>query len=290
MTTPLMRSLLYVPGHNAKLVAKAVAGDADVIVLDLEDAVPPETKPTARSVLAEHCAAVQAAGKLAAVRVNAPEELLAQDLPAVQEACADCVILPKVESRADVAGVADRLEGTGSFLIGLIETPSGLLNVDAIAAAHPRLRALSLGSEDLAFEMQMTPCWDSLLVPSMQINIACKTAGIDLLGYVASIAEFRDLTVFENHVMRSVPLGFAGGFAIHPAQVAVLNRAFSPSAAEIDHARRVVAEFFDAKGAAVGAISVDGKMIDLPVARRAQRMLERQALITERQLKHDPIA
>ncbi|WP_404325293.1 CoA ester lyase [Cobetia sp. UIB-001] len=290
MTTTLMRSLLYVPGHNAKLVAKAVAGDADAIVLDLEDAVPPETKPTARSLLAEHCAAVQAAGKLAAVRVNASEALLAQDLPAVQGACADYVILPKVESRAAVADLADRLEGTDSLLIGLIETPSGLLNVAAIAAAHPRLQALSVGSEDLAFEMQMAPCWDSLLVPSMQVNTACKAAGIDLLGYVGSIAEFRDLTAFEANVMRSVPLGFAGGFAIHPAQVAVLNRAFSPSAAEVDHARRVVAEFFDAQGASGGAIAVDGKMIDLPVARRAQRILERQAQIAERQHKHEQIA
>ncbi|OXY83133.1 HpcH/HpaI aldolase/citrate lyase family protein [Oceanimonas doudoroffii] len=286
MKTPgIMRSLLYVPGQNEKLVGKAVAGSADVIVLDLEDAVPAATKPQARQALAMHCQQIRQAGKDAAVRVNAPNDLLALDLPAVIGAGANLVVLPKVESALQVQTLASALDETDIGIIGLIESPAGLLNAAEIAAAHPRLLALSVGTEDLSFDMEMTPCWDSLLVPSMQVNIACKAAGIAVLGYVGSIAEFRDIAAFEASVSRSLPLGFSGGFAIHPAQVEVLNRVFSPGEEEVVLARRIVEAFAQASRDAVGAIAVDGKMIDLPVARRAEKLLARLALVAARENK-----
>lgn len=278
----IMRSLLYVPGQNERLVGKAVAGTADVIVLDLEDAVPAATKPQARQALATHCRQIREAGKASAVRVNAPKDLQALDLPAVIAAGADLVVLPKVESALQVQTLANVLAETDIGIIGLIESPAGLLNAADIAAAHPRLLALSVGTEDLSFDMEMTPCWDSLLVPSMQVNIACKAAGIAVLGYVGSIAEFRDIASFEASVTRSRPLGFSGGFAIHPAQVEVLNRVFSPDEGEVALAKRIVEAFAQAQRDAVGAIAVDGKMIDLPVALRAKKLLARQALVAEK--------
>lgn len=140
-----------------------------------------------------------------------------------------------------------------------------------------------MGTEDLSFDMEMSPCWDALLVPSMQVNIACKAAGIDALGYVGSIAEFRDIAAFETCVQRSVPLGFSGGFAIHPAQVEVLNRAFSPDPAQVELAGRIVEAYGRAKQEGIGAIAVDGKMIDLPVALRAEKLLDLHALISARE-------
>ncbi len=282
MNDRLMRSLLYVPGQNEKLVTKAAAGSADVIVIDFEDAVPAEVKPVARERLVAHAELITASGKEVAVRVNAEQELLALDIPTVLASATTLLILPKVESAQQVQTVAERLEGSQVGIIGLIESPKGLLNVTEIAAAHPRLLALSIGTEDLSFDMQMTPCWDSLLVPSMQVNIACKAAGIELLGYVGSIAEFRDIEAFETSVMRSTPLGFTGGFAIHPAQVEVLNRAFSPCREDVAHARRVVEAFAKAQGEGTGAIAVDGKMVDLPVALRAEKLLLRSRLIESR--------
>ncbi len=282
MNDRLMRSLLYVPGQNEKLVTKAAAGSADVIVIDFEDAVPAEVKPVARELLAAHSELITASGKEVAVRVNAEQELLALDIPTVLASATTLLILPKVESAQQVQTVAERLEGSQVGIIGLIESPKGLLNVTEIAAAHPRLLALSIGTEDLSFDMQMTPCWDSLLVPSMQVNIACKAAGIELLGYVGSIAEFRDIEAFETSVMRSTSLGFTGGFAIHPAQVEVLNRAFSPCREDVAHARRVVEAFAKAQGEGTGAIAVDGKMVDLPVALRAEKLLLRSRLIESR--------
>lgn len=279
----ILRSLLYVPGQNEKLVAKAVAGAADAIVLDLEDAVPDAIKPQAREALAQHCQQVRQVGKEAAVRVNASRELLDLDLPAVIAAGATLVVLPKVESAAQVQRVAEILSETDICIIGLIESPVGLLNAVEIAAAHPRLLALSVGTEDLSFDMDMSPCWDSLLVPSMLVNIACKAAGIEALGYVGSIAEFRDIAAFEISVTRSLPLGFAGGFAIHPAQVEVLNRLFSPDPSEVERARRIVEAFAAAKHQSIGAIAVDGKMVDLPVALRAEKLLAREALIVASQ-------
>ncbi len=283
MSCRIMRSLLYVPGQNEKLIEKAAKGSADVVVLDLEDAVPDENKPMAREMLAASCQLIQASGKAAAVRVNASEQLLDLDLPAVIAAGADLVVLPKVEAASQVQALAARLPGKNTGIIGLIESPAGLLNVADIAASHGRLLALSVGTEDLSFDMEMSPCWDALLVPSMQVNIACKAAGIDALGYVGSIAEFRDIAAFETCVQRSVPLGFSGGFAIHPAQVEVLNRAFSPDPAQVELAGRIVEAYGRAKQEGIGAIAVDGKMIDLPVALRAEKLLDLHALISARE-------
>ena len=181
------------------------------------------------------------------------------------------IVLPKVES----AVLSVQLEGSQYQIIGLIESPLGLLNVNEIAATRERLVGLSIGTEDLSLEMQMQPCWDSLYMPSMQLNLACKASGIAAIGYVGSIGEFRDVEAFRQSVERSAPLGFWGGFAIHPAQVEVLNQAFTPSTEELQAAQKIVTEFSTALKDAKGAIAVDGKMVDLPVYNRAKQLLER---------------
>lgn len=275
----LMRSLLYVPGHNSTLVSKAAAGSADVIVIDFEDAVPVDMKPIARERLNTHAHEISSKNKTVAVRVNAESDLLLKDISAIAAANVNLIVLPKVESAEQIQTLANAVKNDSIEIIGLIESPQGLINAQQIAAAHPNLIALSIGSEDLSFVMQMKPCWDSLLVPSVQVSIACKAENIEVLGYVGSISEFRDLDAFASSVNRSVPLGFSGGFAIHPAQVPILNNAFSPSDEEVAHARRVVDAFAFAQQNQEGAIAVDGKMVDLPVALRAKNTLSRFNLI-----------
>lgn len=275
MNVLLPRSWLYVPGNKSDLVKKASNGSADAIVIDFEDAVLTADKPVARSQLIHHVELLKAQHKLIAVRVNGPKELLDQDLEVLRTCVPDYLILPKVESPSQIQYVVDQMKGFDTRIIGLIESPIGVLNAPLIAQSHKNLVALSIGSEDLSFEMQMQPCWDSLYVPSMQVNIACKAAGILCIGYIGSIAEFRELDRFKLSVERSAPLGFLGGFAIHPAQVVILNEVFTPSGTEIELARRIVKEFSAAQNESKGAIAVDGKMVDLPVARRAQQLLER---------------
>jgi citrate lyase subunit beta/citryl-CoA lyase len=283
----LWRSLLYTPGHQPALAAKAARSAADVVILDLEDAVPPDAKGLARSLIADSAAVLRAAGRVVAVRVNAGAAQQAADLAAAVAARADVVILPKVEGAGQITATAARLTaeeppGHEIALIALIETPLGLHEVRAIAGAHPRLRAINLGTEDFAREMDMEPDWDSLLFPSQQIAIAAKAAGIMPLGYAGSIAGFRDIDAYAAMLRKSARLGFQGGFAIHPAQIAPLNAAFSPSEAEIALAEEIRQRFQEAAAQGQGAVAVQGRMVDRPVALRAEALLRRAALCRAR--------
>lgn len=277
------RSLLYTPAHMQKYARKAAEGHADVVILDLEDSVPRDEKRAARALLAESATLLHASGKLVAVRLNADVEAQIEDLRAALAANADILILPKIETPLAVRQIAlamsEIASGPMPDLIALIETPAGLLDVAQIATAHPLLKALNLGTEDFAREMGMEPEWTSLLYPSQQIAIAARSAGIIPLGYAGSIAEFRNEDAFTRTVEASARLGFEGGFAIHPSQVAALNRAFSPSDEVVAHAQRVVSAFAEAERGGLGAVSVDGRMVDLPVVQRAQKVLARATSI-----------
>lgn len=286
-TEILWRSLLYTPGHQPALAIKASRSAADVVILDLEDGVPPDAKGLARKAILDSAPMLATAGKEVAVRINTAPAMQDADLSAAVSAGAGILVLPKVESAAQVRTIAERLcdlepAGRDTALIGLIETPLGLHEVRTIAQSHDRLRAINLGTEDFAREMGMEPDWDSLLYPSQQITIAAKAAGIVPLGYPGSIAAFHDIDAFSGMLRKSARLGFEGGFAIHPAQIAALNAAYSPSEADIALAEEVVLRFGEAKARGLGAISVQGRMVDLPVALRAEAQLRRAELCRPR--------
>ncbi|MBY6057990.1 HpcH/HpaI aldolase/citrate lyase family protein [Leisingera daeponensis] len=275
-----LRSLLYIPGHVEANVGKAAATAADVVILDLEDAVPPAGKDQARQMLPAAAACLHDRGKAVAVRINNEDSLVDDDLEAATGAGADFVILPKVEDPAFVRQAASFISAEGCdglSLIGLIESPAGLLNAPAIAAAHPRLIALNLGTEDFCLEMGMEPDWDSLLYPSQQIVTAARAAGKIPLGYAGSIARYNDIGAFSTTAERSARLGFEGGFAIHPSQVSPLNAAFTPSEGAVTHARRIVEAYEKSLAKGLGAVSLDNKMIDLPVVEKARRVLRLSA-------------
>jgi citrate lyase subunit beta/citryl-CoA lyase len=151
--------------------------------------------------------------------------------------------------------------------------------VKEIAASHPRVVALTLGSEDFALSVGMVPEAEGLFFPKQQIVLAARAAGILPLGFIGTVADYKDLEAFRATARRSRRIGFTGASVIHPSQIAILNEEFRPSAEEVEKARRIVSAFEAAAKGNTGAIEVDGKMVDIPVVERARRTLERHEAI-----------
>src|SRR5439155_2455533 len=152
------------------------------------------------------------------------------------------------------------------------------------------LCALNLGAEDFALSAGILPEAEVLSMPKQMAVFAARAAGIMPLGFIGSIAEFHDLEGFRQTIRRSRRFGFIGASVIHPSQVPILNEEFRASAEEIDHARRVVAAYDKALSEGVGAVTVDGKMIDVPVVERARLLLDREAAIAAREAKMRALA
>jgi citrate lyase subunit beta/citryl-CoA lyase len=170
-------------------------------------------------------------------------------------------------------------------MLAMVETADAFFRIHEIAKASPRLVALNLGAEDFALSAGMLPEAEGLFMPKQVCVFAARAAGIMPLGFVGTVAEFHDLDGFRQTVRRSRRIGFLGASVIHPTQVAILNEEFRPGAAEIDHASRVVAAYDKALAEGIGAVTVDGKMIDVPVVERAKLLLEREAAIAAREEK-----
>ncbi len=279
---PRWRSLLFVPAHAERFLARAHERGADAIILDLEDAVPPPEKPAARDALGGTIARVGRGGAAVLVRVNAGLRDLARDLEAAVQSGVAALVLPKVESAGWLRAVADAVEEleverdlpAGAIrLVAQIESPAALPRLSAIAAAHPRLLAMTIGPEDFSAALGAVPGPEALLGPNLAVLCAARAAGLLPLGFVGSIGEFTDLDAFRATVAQARRLGFRGAMAVHPAQVAVLNEGFAPTEAELDWARRVVEGDAAARAARQGAFRLDGKMVDAPVVRRAEEIL-----------------
>lgn len=280
----MWRSLLFIPALADKFLAKAHQRGADGIILDLEDSIAPARKTDARRALAGAISKLRPHRLDILVRINAGWRLAVRDLEAAVTAGVSTIVVPKaanaghIKALDEIIGeleIEQGLPGGAIGLFALIETPAALLKVEEIAQASPRMRALTLGAEDFALAMGAEPGPTLLSGPCQAVVIAAKAAGCAALGHPGSIAEFSDLEAFRSAVRLGRELGCEGGSAIHPAQVAVLNEIFTPSAAEIDFARRCVGAYEHALQTGSGAISLDGKMIDIPVYERARNLLLR---------------
>ena len=279
----LWRSLLFVPATAERFVAKAHSRGADAIIVDLEDSVAPKEKPRARSLLPDVVGTVGQAGADVLVRINRPWRMAIRDMEAAVLPGVSAIVLTKTESAEHVAFAdeiisgleADRNLQPGAIgLFTLIETAKGYLNVREIVHASHRVCAVSLGMEDFADVIGMPEVdTETILGFNREVHIAAREAGILMLGYPGSIADFSDLELFRNNIRRARQLGFDGGPCIHPAQVAILNEEFTPSASEIERAQRIADLYDKAKMDGSGAVAFEGKMIDEPVYRRAQRTL-----------------
>lgn len=288
MTTPLWRSLLYVPAHNDRFIAKAHSRGADAIQLDLEDSVPAEKKQEARNKAREAAPDVGRGGADVVVRINRPWRGALRDLEAVVSSHVQALAVPKVTSAEHVHMVdevlaeleAERgLESGHTRLIAMVETAGGFLHTEQIARASPRLVALTLGSEDFALASGIEPDSDLLAYPKQHLVIAARAAGIAPIGLVGTLASYNDLDAFRAVARHSRRLGSLGASAIHPAQVPILNEEFSPTPEEVEHARRVIQAAGDAAEHGHGATGQDGQMIDAPIVHRAQQLLDRHTQI-----------
>ncbi|RQR53413.1 CoA ester lyase [Burkholderia sp. Bp9126] len=288
---PVWRSLLYVPAHVPRFVAKAAASDADALILDLEDSVPPENKQAARDALADAVPMLRAAGRDVLVRANGPLDLLVPDLRAAVQAGAHGVVLPKVRGGSHVEAI-DELLGTleegagatpgGTRIVAIVETPQAFQAMDRIARASPRVVAMMLGGGDFALNCESDAGADVLRVPKQLLIIAARAAGILPLGLIGGLDELRDLDAFERIARASAALGYAGATCIHPLQVDALNRAFRPDDDAVRDARAVLAAYEDARDSGRGALRVDGRMVDAPGVARARRVLARHAAVQAR--------
>ncbi|HEX3863095.1 MAG TPA: CoA ester lyase [Stellaceae bacterium] len=296
---PVWRSMLFVPVTAQRFVDGAARRGADAIILDLEDAVAASEKDRARTLVPEAARIVSRGGADVVVRLNRPMRMTVRDLEAVIGPGVTAVSLPKAESPEHVqlvAEIIDELEAERGIPIGttkmlaMVETASAFFRIAEIAKASPRLVGLNLGAEDFALSAGMLPEAEGLFMPKQMAILAAKAAGIMPLGFVGTVAEFHDLDGFRETIRRSRRLGFLGASVIHPSQVAILNEEFRPDAAEVDHARRAVAAYDKALAEGVGAVTLDGKMIDVPVVERAKILLRREEAIVAREARKQAAA
>lgn len=264
------RSYLFAPGHNAKLLDRVFTAGADALMLDLEDAVPPAQKATARRMVAAALADPPAPAR-AWVRVNAARtDLCAADLDAVA-GLAYGIRIPKAESPDDVAWVAAR--APGKPIICAIESARGLLAAAEIAAA-PGVAHLAMGGVDLQHDLATDGSNPATLYARSHLVVCSRAARIGPpIDSVFPHLGDDDALRAQAEFARS--LGFFGKSAIHPRQLPILHAAFSPSERDLAWAREVVTAFAAADGAAVAL--PDGEFVDLPVAQRAERLLARAA-------------
>ena len=289
---PLWRSSLFVPATSERFIAKAHLRGADAIKIDLEDAVAPTEKARARTLVPAVAASVGQAGADVLVRINRPWRMAVADLEASVGADVNGIVIPKIESADHVVFLeeivaeleAERGLAPGHTCFTLqIETAKGFLNVREIAGASRRNKAISVGNEDFAHMLGMPETISEALIGAMQtVQMAAREAGILALGYPGSIANFSDLDAYRADIARARALGFDGGSCIHPAQVAILNEGFAPTAMEIAEAEGIIAAYDAALARGEGAVAYQGKMIDIPIADRARRTLAQRDRIAGR--------
>ena len=225
--------MLFVPVHVERFVAKAADCGADAIILDLEDAVPPAEKPRSRGLVRAAAAEVSRCGADVLVRINRPLREALADLEAVIGIGVAALMLPKVsgpEQGRLLAEAIDEIERERgrrlgvTRLVAMVETADAYFKMQAIAGASPRLVGMTLGAEDFALSTGMQPEPEALLHPKLEMVIAARAAGILPLGFVGSIADYRDPASVTATIRRAKRLGFVGAPCIHPSVVPILNR------------------------------------------------------------------
>jgi citrate lyase subunit beta/citryl-CoA lyase len=291
---PVWRSLMYVPVNVEKYVEKAHTRGADCIQLDLEDSVPASEKDAARKLVPAAARRVRRGGGDVVVRINSPYENSVKDLDASICEEVDGIALTKTQGAEHVKRIDDLiselefkrgLRPGHTRLIAMIETPAAFFQMPSIAQASARLAAMNIGGEDFALESGMEPTEETLLMPKQQMIFAARSGGLMPLGFIASVAAFGDRDAFGRMVRRSRQFGFMGAGCIHPGQVPIVNREYSPSPEEAAFARRVIAENEKAEAMGRASFAIEGKMIDVPVVERARRLLARLAAIEAREAR-----
>ncbi len=280
----MIRSLFFAPANRPDLIAKFPRFAADCYVIDLEDGTPPAEKAAARATVATSVAGLRSAGLEGwlAIRVNEPgsEHYLA-DLEAAYATDADAIVIPKLESAEQLfpaIHVAERLDRTSPraqprTVIGGIESIGGVINAVAVCRAHPRVAAVYFGAEDFASEMgaRRTSAGQEVFYARSQVVIAAKAARITAIDQ--AVTDIRDDALFRRDCGLGRDLGYDGKICLLPRQVALANEEFSPSAEEVAYCRRLIETYEHAVAKGIGTIDFEGRMIDGPLLKRAQRVV-----------------
>ncbi len=273
-----LRSLLFAPANRIDLVLKFPRAAADCSVIDLEDGTPLSEKVAARQGLPELVRSVRSAGLagLLGVRINAADSPFFADDVAVATTCgADVILIPKVERPEDVRAVASQLEASGkrTALFAGIETACGVLRAAQISACSSLLHAVFFGAEDLAADIggRRTREGTEVLTARSMVLLAARAARI--LAVDQAVVDIRDEALFVRDCEAGRDLGYDGKTCLTPRQTALANAAFSPTEEEIGYARRLVAAYKEACARGQGAFDFQGKMVDTPLLKRAQRIL-----------------
>jgi citrate lyase subunit beta/citryl-CoA lyase len=279
-----IRSLFFAPANRADLVAKFARFAADCYVIDLEDGTPPAEKVAARSGLQELVATLRqtALPGVLTVRVNEPgSDHYLDDLAAAVRCDVDGIVIPKLESAAQLFPALRWLRrldreaprAAPRFIVGGLESIEGVANAATLCRANPALAAVYFGAEDLASELgaRRTPDATEVLYARSQVLLHAKAARIVAIDQ--AVVEVRDDAQFERDANAGRNLGYDGKICLLPRQLSVAHRVFSPAAAELDHARRLIACYAEATARGIGTIAFEGKMIDGPLLKRAQALV-----------------
>lgn len=272
------RSVLYMPGANERALEKAKTLSADVLILDLEDAVAPDAKAEARERVCEAVAARGYGKRELTIRANGIDtKWHRDDLVAIAQAGPDAVVVPKINSAADVHSIEAALEASGApdhtMIWAMLETPIAMLRVEEIATASERLTVFVMGTNDLAKELhaEHVPGRHPLLFGLSRCLLATRMAGKVILDGVFN--DIKDETGFEAECVQGRQMGFDGKTLIHPNQLAACNRVFAPSETEIERAHRIIAAFERARAEGRGVVTVDGRLIENLHVEEARQVL-----------------
>ena len=287
----VFRSLLFVPGNQARMLERASGLRPDAFIPDMEDSVPADEKANARAVTAAHLGRLSAGGVPVIPRVNSLDTgLLDDDLAAVVGKDIFGVSVGKIYTPADIALISGKLEAlerkagvdVGSvMLLPWIETAQAIVNLYEICRASARIVGVAFGAEDFTNDMGIERTESEAETFFARNSIAVAARAADVLALDTPYFGFRDPDGLRANAQVAKQYGFKGKFAIHPAQIEIINETFSPSAAEIEHARRVVAAFEEAERRGRGSTSLDGRVVDVPVVKRAQATLELAASLAD---------
>jgi len=284
-----LRSVLYMPASNRRAIAKARGLDADALILDLEDAVAPESKEAARAVLVEELGAGGFGHRRMIARVNAGDTPWGDpDLAALASAPLEAVLVPKIERADQIASLSQAMDRLGFAadvaLWVMIETPAAVLAIERIAAAAPgtRLAAFVLGLNDLAKDtgIAQLPGRAAFVPVMVNVLLAARANGLVALDGVSNAID--DAARVEAEAVQARDLGYDGKTLIHPSQIEPVNRVFAPATAKLAEARAIVAAFDDPANHGKGVLRVDGKLAELLHRDIARRLIARAEAIAGR--------
>jgi citrate lyase subunit beta/citryl-CoA lyase len=296
ITDIVRRSSLIMPVNQPRFVERAYLRGADAIVLDLEDSVPPGEKARARPMVKDAIPLAARGGAEVFVRINKPVEMMIEDLDAAIHPGLTGIAVPKAESAAEIHMLDELVRywenrrgipaGTVQFSVS-VETAKGVMRAEEIAMASPRIACIGAGPEDLALDLGIDATVEGreLLYIKLRMIVVANAAGVQPMGLMGTLADYADLEGLARSAREAYRVGFRGAALIHPLQVPICNEAYAPSSEQVAWSRRVIEAFEEGVARGTASVAVDGRMIDIPIAEKARRILARANAIAARETR-----